>query len=328
MGSWVRQSRSEVPLGRTPILGNSDPPDHTRLRAIVNRAFTPRAIAAMRPVVESAIEELLESAGGDTLDVMRELAEPLVVTIVLEHLGVPADDRIRIREWATAIIRARSEGASDPVVVHGAAAAREQLLAYLSDLDRHSRTTIIDTLRDAVGNGAASADEMMMQLVHISMAGNGPTAYAMGNTVMALAGNPGAAARLQADPALIPGAVEETLRWDSPTHLVARFATTDTRLGARTVGAGDTCYAVIGAANRDPARFPRPDEFEPDRTDNRHLSFGMGIHFCLGAPLARLEIECVVRATLDRFGVPVVERMERGGTFLLRGPKSVVIRKS
>ncbi len=166
---------------------------------------------------------------------------------------------------------------------------------------------------------------MAMLLIHISLAGNGPTAYALGNIVLNLASHRGALGSLVANPDSVPLAIEELIRFDSPTHMITRFALADTKLGPRSIRAGDTLYTVIGAANRDPAQFPNPDVLELTRTDNRHLSFGLGIHFCLGAPLARLELEVALRALLRRFGAFTIVSMQRGGTFLLRGPRAITV---
>ena len=188
------------------------------------------------------------------------------------------------------MMRARAEGGADRNVAAMAAAARDALLAYLADYSAGDRTTVIQTVKDAAREGESlSPEEMAMLSIHISLAGNGPTAYALGNAALHLGEHPAATAALIADPGDVPAAIEEVLRFDSPTHIVVRFALEDTKLGARTIRAGDMLYAVIGSANRDPARFPDPDTFDIGRADKRHLSFGMGIHFCLGAPLARLD---------------------------------------
>jgi cytochrome P450 len=329
-GEGVIANRARVPLGLAPILGNSDPPDHTRLRAIVNRAFVPRVIEDMRPAIEMAVDSLLDQAGDGPIEIMSAVAEPLAVTVVLEHLGVPEADRAEMRAWSTALMRARAEGASNPGVLPAAADARDALLDYLKKFSAaDQRTSIMSTVTSAAAAGEAlTPEEMAMLLIHISLAGNGPTAYAIGNAVLTLATHVEQLALLSKRPGIMPSAVEELLRFDSPTHIVARFALADTKLGARAIRAGDMLYAVIAAANRDPAQFPEPDTLDLERKENRHLSFGMGIHFCLGAPLARLELQIALTALIQRFGVFRLRELERGGTLLLRGPKSVVIEGS
>jgi len=333
LGETVAKNRAETPLGHVPILGNSDPPDHTRLRAIVNRAFTPRAVASMRPYIEEVASALLEPAEpGRPFEVMPSFAEPLPVITVLRMLGIPDEDRETIRSWGGAIIRARSDGAADPGVVAAAKAAHTEFVAYLEHFARgrvpNAPGVVIATLLEAgAPEGKISLDEVMMLLIHISMAGNGPTAYLLGNSVRLLLEHPHETAILRQRSDLIPNAVEEFLRFDSPTHIVTRFALVDSRLGKKRIRAGDTVYVVIGAANRDPAQFPDPDRLDVERKELRHLSFGMGIHFCLGAPLARLEAAVAVEAVLNRF--PVLRLadggFERGGTFLLRGPKRLAV---
>lgn len=327
LGAAVSANRAQVPLGLAPILGNSDDPDHMRLRTIVNRAFTPRVIADMRPGIESTIEGLLNEAPDGPLEVMSAFAEPLAVTIVLEHLGVPPQDRQQMRAWSMALMRARAEDPSDPAVIAAAAEARDAITDYLQKFcPAGDRQSIISTVTSAAAAGEAlTAEEMAMLLIHISLAGNGPTAYAIANATLSLATHPEQLALLAGRPELLPSAVEELLRFDSPTHIVARFAIADTKLGARTVHAGDILYAVIASANRDPAQFPDPDRLDLQRGHNRHLSFGSGVHVCLGAPLARLELQSAVGALIKRYGTFRLAHVERGGTLLLRGPKRLVI---
>ncbi|MEO9256377.1 MAG: cytochrome P450 [Tepidiformaceae bacterium] len=326
-GASVIANRAQVPLGLAPIMGNSDDPDHLRLRTIVNRAFTPRVIADMRPVIEATVEDVLGQAPDGPLEVMSDFAEPLAVTTVLEHLGVPPEDRQQMRAWSLALMRARAEGPGDPAVLAAAAEARDAIIDYLQKFTpANGRRSIISTVTSAAAAGEAlTAEEMAMLLIHISLAGNGPSAYAIANSTLALARHPEQLALLASNPELLPSAVEELLRFDSPTHIVARFAIADTKLGARTVHAGDILYAVIAAANRDPAQFPDPDILDIERQHNRHLSFGIGIHVCLGAPLARLELQIALGALIKRYGVFRPGYVDRGGTLLLRGPRVLVI---
>ena len=162
-------------------------------------------------------------------------------------------------------------------------------------------------------------------LIHISSAGNGPTVCAIGNAILALGRRRDALATLIETPDLLASTVEETLRFDSATHMVARFARDDTELGGRKIRRGEMVYVVIGAANRDPARFADADTLDIGRGDNRHLSFGMAIHFCLGAPLARMMIATAISAAIARFGHLRLLHTQRGGTLLLRGPGRLVV---
>lgn len=328
LGKSVAEMRAKAPLGAASIMGNSDPPEHTRLRAIVNRAFTPRVIATMRPRIEQAVDELMDSwPEGKPVDVVPNLCEPMAITTVLAHLGVPREGWMAFREWSHRIMRGRVEGARDAGLGGDALAARDQMLDYLAQvaLERDETESedgprdVLAALLDAAEGEEIGPDEVAMMLVHISLAGNGPTTMAIANSIAALAANPDQLERLLADPELVPGAVEECLRYDSPTHYVNRFCIQDVPLERRTVKAGQMVYAMVGAANRDPARFPEPERLDIGRKDNRHLSFGMGIHFCLGAPLARLELDVVLRKLLQRYGRFRVVGAQRGGTFQVRG---------
>lgn len=328
-GQMIAERREAVPLGMATILGNSDDPEHEILRTIVNRAFTPRAIAAMRPAIDDAIQQLLADIAPGRFEVMSGLAEPLAPAMVLAHLGIPEDGRGMFRQASLEIMRVRVEGPDDPAVVDAADAAIETLMEALQEWDEGGvarEGSVLSTLFAAAHAGEElEPDDLLMLLIHISLAGNGPTAMAIGNAAMNLAGDAVALAKLRADPALIPAAVDELLRFDSATHAVARFALKDTKLGARKIKAGDSLYAMIGAANRDPSEFADPDSLNFERAENRHLSFGFGMHFCLGAPLARIEMQAVIEALIARFGRFSVVEAERGGSFMVRGPRRLVI---
>ena len=328
LGRSVAQTRATAPVGAAPIMGNADPPEHTRLRAIVNRAFTPRAIAETRPRIEQTVDELMEAwPDGRPIDIVPNLCEPVAITTVLAHMGIPPEGWAAFRNLSGAVMRGRVEGGAGPAVVRETLAARDQMLDLVARIAEARETArgddgprdVLSALVDASGEEEIGPDELAMMLVHVSLAGNGPTIMSFANVVAALAGHPEQLERLLAEPDLVPSAVEECLRFDSPTHYVNRFCVKDVELERRTVKAGQMVYAMVGAANRDPARFPDPDTLDIGRKDNRHLSFGMGIHFCLGAPLARLELDVVLRKVLERFGHYRVVRAERGGTFQVRG---------
>ena len=328
-GQMIAERRETVPLGLATILGNSDDPQHANLRTIVNRAFTPRAIGAMRPLIHEAIGQLLDDLPAGLIEVMAALAEPLAPSMVLAHLGIPEEGRGMFRQASLEIMRARAEGPEQEEVVETAEAAVETLMAALQAWDEAGvapEGSVLATLFAAAHAGEdLEPDDLLMLLIHISLAGNGPTAMAIGNAAFHLAGNPRLLEELRADPALIPAAIEELLRFDSATHAVARFALKETTLGARKIRAGDSLYAMVGAANRDPAEFSTPDELNLARAENRHLSFGFGMHFCLGAPLARLELQAVVEGLIARYGRFSLFEGERGGSFMVRGPRRLVI---
>ncbi len=333
-GGEVARKRDEAPLGHTTIMGNSDPPEHTRLRAVVNRGFTPRAIEAARAHIEASVDAILEEVPMDRpFEVMSEMAQPLAVSTILQHIGVPRADFGQFRAWSLALMRARAEGASTPGVVEAAGQAQAEMFDYLASLAEsreaspdESPADVLSVLLGACDDETIRPEEMLTMLIHISLAGNGPTAMALGNAIVALARHPVARLELAGNPGLRPQAVEELLRFDSPTHLVARFARQDVKVGSRTIRAGQQVQVMTGAANRDPARFAEPHTLDFDRVDNRHLSFGYGIHFCLGAPLARLELQIALGRFLERFGEYEVVAAEHVPNFQLRGLAALVVK--
>ncbi len=328
LGTKVAAIRDSVPLGRIPILANSDAPDHARLRAIVSRAFTPRAMEVMRGPIEAAVDALIARRSGKQMEVMSGLAEPLVVSAVMAHLAVPLDDRAAFRRATMAMMRARVEGPAHVLAAVNGYRELRGMFRRWAELEI-PETTVLGTLLRSMGEPAgATVDEAIMLLTHISTAGNGPTACGLGNLVLALGEHPEAQQALLEDGSLIAAAVEEGLRFDSPTHVVARFAKEEAHLGGRQIRSGQAAYCVLSGANRDPGRFPRPDEFRMDREEGRQLSFGLGAHYCLGAPLARLELEAALAGLLREFAPFRVVAMARGGTFLLRGPMRVIIERA
>jgi cytochrome P450 len=304
------------------------------LRAIVNRALTPRAIEAQRAGLTERVRELLGlTPEGQPLEVVSGLAEPLAVTTVLDYLGFPLESLDQVRTWSLMLMRARAEGASQPGVVQAAVAAREDMLHFLAnaaesrDNSRDVAANVLSVLIDATDEGTMEPDEMLMMLIHVSLAGNGPTAMAIANAAWVLGTHPQEQQWLREHPEAVPAAIEELLRFETATHFVARFALKDVKVGSRTVRAGQNVHVMLGAAKRDPKRFENPATLDFQRADNRQLAFGYGIHFCLGAPLARLELEVVVRELLDRFpsGFTAVD-WQRGGSYQVRGLQRLIVR--
>ncbi len=323
----LQQQRREFPLGETPTVLNSDPPVHTRLRGLLNRAFTPRAIEGLRPRIEEIAASLLIDADAATgrFDVATGFAQPLPIIVIAELLGVPAEDRDRFKRWSVAIARA-TDVLNAPAVLAAAREATRELVAYMDAVVAERRRApgadILTTLAAAEEEGdRLSHDELLAFSILLLLAGHETTTNLIGNGLLALAARPELVARLREDRSLLAPAVEELLRYDSSVQGVVRFARRRTELRGRTIEQGAALLPMVGAANRDPAQFPDPDDLDLARSPNRHLAFGRGIHFCLGAPLARLEGEVAFAALLDRFPEPRIAEggVERSGTLLLRG---------
>ncbi|TAJ20941.1 MAG: cytochrome P450 [Dehalococcoidia bacterium] len=332
LAAALREQRRETPLGETRTVLGSDPPVHTRLRSIVNRAFTPRRAAALRPHIEDVTASLLAQApDSGEWDLMKGLAQPLPVIVIAELLGVPSEDREQFRHWSNALA-ATTNLLQDAATRQGAVAAAQELRGYLEAVvvERVAapRDDLISALLEAEADGARlSRDEVLAFAVLLLVAGNETTTNLIGNGTLLLAEHPEAMQALRDDPEGVPNAVEEMLRYDSPVQGLVRFVARDTEIAGQAIKKGDVLICMIGGANRDPRQFTEPERFDIARVENRHLSFGQGIHFCLGAPLARLEADVAFRGLLARWpGIRLAEGgAERGGTFLLRGPSRVTL---
>jgi cytochrome P450 len=284
-----------------------DPPDHTRLRSLVSRAFTPRVVESLRPRVQEIVDGIIDRAlEARAMEVIGDLAYPLPVTVISEMLGVPAGDRESIKGWSADIARSLDAiGLQvDPEIVERGRVARramgEYFRALLPERRRHPRNDLLSLLIAAEEQGdKLSEGELLSTCVLLYIAGHETTVNLIGNGLLALLRNPDQLRRLREEPGLAASAVEELLRYDGPVQRTARFTTVDVEIGGRAIDKGAMVVTAIGAANRDPAQFPDPDRLDLGRTDNRHIAFGFGIHFCLGAPLARLEGQ-VALGTLAR----------------------------
>jgi len=311
----------------TDSILDSEPPKHTRLRRLVQRAFSRGHVVRLQPRVAELADRLLDGcverlAGSGSFDVLADYAEPLPVLVIADLLGWPQADRHLLRPWSQAIVR-MYEVSRSPADEAAARTASGEFAAYVEGPAAQRKSEPgDDLLTDLVavrdGSDRLSARELVATVVLLLNAGHEASVNGFGNGLASFV----ASGRDAAEPALL---VEEMLRHDSPLHLFERTATSDVVVGGVTVSAGERIAALLGAANRDPAVFDSPDEFRPDRDPNPHLAFGAGIHFCLGAPLARLELETSVDALLRRFGrLEVVESVRRP-TFVLRGYQRLLV---
>ena len=318
---------------------NLDPPDHTRLRRLVSKAFTPRRVAGLRPRVEQLTAALLDTADSraqsrddGVIDLLDEFAFRLPVTVICELLGVPARDQDDFRDWSAVVVADRVD---DPGEWRLAATA---MLGYFSRLLAAKRVEPGDDLLSALiaardSGDALSEMELTAMLFLLLVAGFETTVNLIASGTLALLSFPGEMARLRADPSLLPGAVEELLRFANPlNHATERFTMEDLPVGGAVIPAGEWVLAVTSSANRDPGRFPDPDRLDVGRDASGHLAFGHGIHYCLGAPLARLEGEVAIGSLLARFpslslAVPV-SRLRWRPSSLIHGLESLPVRLS
>ncbi len=283
----------------------ANPPDHTRLRRLVSSAFTGRHVQALRDGVRGRTELLLDRLAEDTgADFMTTVALPLPLAVIADLLGVPESDREAVLPWARDISAFISPGAG-PDALARATAAETAIVAYMTELldhkRRHPGDDLLTRLAASRDDDALEQDEMISTAILLFGAGFETTTNLLGNGLNALLDNPDQLARLRADLSLMPTAIEEFLRYDGPVQVDARTVLEPTTLHGVDLSPGQTVITLLGAANHDPNRFADPDRLDVSRTDNPHLSFAIGIHFCLGAHLARLEAEIVLTRLLERF---------------------------
>jgi cytochrome P450 len=284
----------------------ADPPDHTRLRRLVSRSFTPSKVEQLRPAINALVGDLLEDlAGRDQVEFMRDFALPLPMAVIGELVGVPADDRTDLQPFVRAAARGIEPMLPDDEV-EASIAAIEHLGDYFGQLLAERRRQPADDLLSALGparenDDRLTDDEVLSTAILLFAAGFETTTNLLGNGLLALLRHPDQLANWRAHPAIASSAVEELLRFDSPVQFNLRVALQPAELVGQPLMRGDRIVVLQGAGNRDPARFERPDQLELRRADNAPLSFGWGIHHCIGASLARMEGEIAFNALLERF---------------------------
>ncbi len=309
-----------------------NPPDHTRLRKLVAKAFTPRVVENMRAHIQDIVYDLLDTVQTRRrFDIIQDLAFPLPVIVIAELIGVPTQDREYFKGWTTALARSL-DPIITPEITQDADKATEDLLAYFTTLVAERR----DSPQDDLLSGLIAAeeegdkldeDELLATAILLFAAGHETTMNLIGNGMLALFRNPDQTAKLKADPSLIKTAIEEFLRYDGSVQITARVALEDIEIGGKTIRKNQQALLLLGAANRDPAYFSDPDRLDITRWENPHLTFGHGIHHCLGAPLARVEAQIAINSMLRR--MPDIQlatdQLEWRDMLTLRGLKALPV---
>jgi hypothetical protein len=321
------------PIGRTPTMLSLDPPAHTRMRNLVNKAFTPRVVERVRPHIQDIADALIDALPDlQRIDVMRDLAVPLPVIVIAETLGVSVSERERFKAWSSDVAGTLAGPFQPADVLDRARVSSNELADYFRDelnkRRRAPRDDLLTALLQAEEHGdLLSEDELLATCILLLVAGNETTTYLIGNGMLALLEFPDQRRRLQAEPSLIASAVDEMLRYDGPVQMTSRIVMEEMEFRGKKMEPGQVILTLLGAANRDPAQFEDPDSLDIGRQNNRHLGFGYGIHYCVGAPLAVVEAQVAVNTLLRRFPEPepAFETPEWGSSFILRGLKSLPI---
>ena len=286
---------------------NTDPPEHTRIRSLVNRAFMPRVVEAMRPRMQAIVDGLLDTVENDgQMDVVSDFAYPLPAIIIAEMLGVPSEERDQFKRWSDDIVAFHGTGRPRPDSVRrslrGLLEAKEWLRRLIAQRRQHPRDDLLSALAAAEEEGdMLSETELLATCISLIVAGHETTTGLIGNGLLALLRHPDQVQKLKDAPELVATAIDEFLRYDTSFQRTWRLTAEDVEFAGEPIPRGQTVSLMLGAANRDPEQFPDPDRLDITRKPNPHLAFGHGVHFCLGEPLARREAEIAFTTLLGRF---------------------------
>ena len=286
---------------------NLDPPDHTRMRRLLQKTFLPRTLERLTAEIHRTTRELLDAAErrGD-VDLVRDLAYPLPVSVIAELLGVPRTDREQLKRWSATIMEFQAVPLPTAEAILRSQTGIVEMRSYLRDIVRDRRANpredlISELVALEIEGDRLAEDELLSTCLTLLVAGHETTTNLIGSAVWLLLRHPGQRARLEAEPGLMASAIEEVLRFESPLHRVGRTALADAEVAGTRIRKGETVFLLLASANRDPAQFVEPDTFDIARTPNKHIAFGYGIHFCLGAALARLEAPIALNAFFERW---------------------------
>jgi cytochrome P450 len=339
----------------------ADPPYHTHLRGLMNNAFTPRRVEQLRPYIQKVVDDLLDGVQDHgEMDVIRDLAYPLPVIVIAELLGLPPEDRARFKGWSDDLFAILGTVRHAPDLMERAAQSLAEMTEYVTVLSRTRREQPEDDLLSALlrfvdedeldtyhhtgethvalpsqgelvrehrNSSQLSPEELVANVNILLSTGHETTTHLIGNGILALLQNPLQMQKLRNQPGLLPHAIEEMLRYDNPVQITYRSALEDVEFGDERIRKGDLVNSILGSANRDPEQFTNPDEFDITRKEGRHLGFGLGVHFCIGAPLVRLEAEIAFDTILRRFSklALATENLEWQEHPIFRGLKSLPV---
>jgi cytochrome P450 len=311
----------------------SDPPYHTRLRGLVNSAFTPTAIEQMRPYIQRTVDSLLDTVQSNgKMDVIHDLAYPLPIMVIAQMLGLPVEDRVHFKKWSDDLFAILGSVPHSPDLMERASHSLNALTSYITELSEVRRQQplkdLLTALVEAVEGGEhLTQEELVSNVIILLSAGHETTSNLIGNGLLALLQHPDQMQKLREQPGLIASAVEEMMRYDNPVQISYRSAAEDVEVGGKLIRKGHLVNSILGSGNRDPERYSEPDRFDIAREEGRHLGLGLGVHFCLGAPLLRLEAQVAFSTMLRRFSELslATENLEWQEHPIFRGVKSLPV---